>query len=382
MKKLYIDFKEGKSTKFIWIISILVALFLFFLPALLSQPIIWGMKFFDLSNSGNIGSAIGGITGPFIAFFASIITFYAFWVQFQSNKAQTLQFKKSDDLDKINRFETKFYELLRIHRENVNEISKSYNGKIIIQGRNAFSSFYNEYKFCYYKLDRLSSHHKNILNNDEILNISFLVFYYGVGENTRQLLYDVLPKEKSHIIDSLISSLLLYRNDWRRWIEEQLKIDAISNRGENPTILIPLNNRLNAIKVRIDNTDKYFEYSLKYKPFGGHLSRLGHYYRHLYQMIKLIDEFDNKSIENKDLQINKSDYSKLVRAQISSDEQLLLFYNSLSIIGEGWLRNNYIKKYNLLKNIPLPLANIGKSPIDVFGKIDEKGEKRFQWDSD
>lgn len=382
MKKLYIDFKEGKSTKFIWIISILVALFLFFLPALLSQPIIWGMKFFDLSNSGNIGSAIGGITGPFIAFFASIITFYAFWVQFQSNKAQTLQFKKSDDLDKINRFETKFYELLRIHRENVNEISKSYNGKIINQGRNAFSSFYNEYKFCYYKLDRLSSHNKNILNNDEILNISFLVFYYGVGENTRQLLYDVLPKEKSHIIDSLISSLLLYRNDWRRWIEEQLKIDAISNRGENPTILIPLNNRLNAIKVRIDNTDKYFEYSLKYKPFGGHLSRLGHYYRHLYQMIKLIDEFDNKSIENKDLQINKSDYSKLVRAQISSDEQLLLFYNSLSIIGEGWLRNNYIKKYNLLKNIPLPLANIGKSPIDVFGKIDEKGEKRFQWDSD
>lgn len=379
MKKLYNDFKEGKSAKFIWVLSVFVAIFLFFLPALLSQPVKWGINFFDLSDSGDIGSAIGGTTGPFIAFFASIITFYAFWVQFQSNKAQTLQFKKSDDLDKINRFETKFYELLRIHRENVGEISKSYNKRVVTQGRNTFSSFFNEYKFCYFALNRLNENHNKVLTEDEILNVSFLAFYYGVGKNTISLLNNILPKEKQSISDKLNRKLLYYRLNWQEWMDEIEKIEACISKGEDSEIKFPPQSRKNKIWVK-DSNDSKIEYESRYKPFGGHLSRLGHYYRHLYQMIKLIDDFDNESIENAELRINKKSFAKLIRAQLSNDEQLLLFYNSQSIIGKGWLRNNYIKNYNLIKNIPIPLANFGKSPIEVFGRFDEKGEKRFQWD--
>jgi len=82
MKKLYKEFKEGKNSKFIWIVSFFIGIFIFLLPALLSQPYILGFSFFDLSKSGEIGSAVGGILTPFIALFAAIITFYAFWVQF------------------------------------------------------------------------------------------------------------------------------------------------------------------------------------------------------------------------------------------------------------------------------------------------------------
>ena len=165
MKKLYQDFKKGKSAKFIWIVSFFIEIFIFLLPALLSQPYIWGLSFFDLSKSGEIGSAVGGIITPFIAIFAAIITFYAFWVQFQSNIAQTKQFRKSDDLARVNRFETKFYELLRIQRDNVSEISIIHEENEIVKGRNCFSSFFIEFKFCFLQLKKLNKNHDNILMN-------------------------------------------------------------------------------------------------------------------------------------------------------------------------------------------------------------------------
>lgn len=53
-------------------------------------------------------------------------------------------------------------------------------------------------------------------------------------------------------------------------------------------------------------------------------SDLGHYFRNLYHLIKFID----KSTSNE-----KNFYAHLVRAQLSSHELLLLFYNCLSPYG-------------------------------------------------
>src|ERR1043165_133506 len=78
---------------------------------------------FRFYNTGQIGDTIGGITGPVIALIVGLLTFLAFWVQFQSNKAQTYQFKKQDTDTKVDRFETRFYELLQLHRDNVSEMS-------------------------------------------------------------------------------------------------------------------------------------------------------------------------------------------------------------------------------------------------------------------
>ena len=67
-------------------------------------------SFFDInfSETGNIGDTIGGILGPFIAIAAAILTFFAFWVQYKANEQQKLDLK-------IERFENKFYELLKLH---------------------------------------------------------------------------------------------------------------------------------------------------------------------------------------------------------------------------------------------------------------------------
>jgi len=95
-----------------------------------------------------------------------------------------------------------------------------------------------------------------------------------------------------------------------------------------------------------------------YKFYGGHQFKLGHYYRHLFQTVKYINEqtiFDY---------CEKYEFAKTLRAQLSTPEQYLLFFNSLSITGREWeyskiqsspnenVNCHLITKYNLIKNIP------------------------------
>jgi len=77
-----------------------------------------------------------------------------------------------------------------------------------------------------------------------------------------------------------------------------------------------------------------------------HQTDIGHYFRNLYNIIKFIDRKGPAQFEEKYV------YTSLVRAQLSSHELLLLFYNSLSRFGRDKFKP-LIEKYHLLKNMPL-----------------------------
>jgi len=93
-----------------------------------------------------------------------------------------------------------------------------------------------------------------------------------------------------------------------------------------------------------------------YKPFDGHQSRLGHYFRHLFQAVNYINQQPPRLLNYSE----KYKYVKTLRAQFSTQEQALLFLNSLSDLGLAWERDpaiqdvnsKLITKYNLIKNIP------------------------------
>ncbi len=70
-------------------------------------------------------------------------------------------------------------------------------------------------------------------------------------------------------------------------------------------------------------------------------SDLGHYFRNLYHIIKFVD---NANINN------KKEYTNLVRAQLSTGELLILYFNCLSRYGHEKFKP-LIEKYSLLKNI-------------------------------
>jgi len=74
---------------------------------------------------------------------------------------------------------------------------------------------------------------------------------------------------------------------------------------------------------------------------------LGHYYRHFYQMVNYVDQ------QPDDLEINKYEYVKTMRAQLSTHEQAILLVNSRTPIGRNWWSNNLIVRYGLVKTFPL-----------------------------
>jgi len=78
------------------------------------------------------------------------------------------------------------------------------------------------------------------------------------------------------------------------------------------------------------------------KLFEQHQADLGHYFRNLYNIIKFVK---NSSVEDKRL------YTNLVRAQLSSVELALLFYNCLGDIGREKFKP-LVEEFALLKNMP------------------------------
>ena len=70
-------------------------------------------------------------------------------------------------------------------------------------------------------------------------------------------------------------------------------------------------------------------------------SELGHYFRHLYHILKFIDEHRD---------VDRLRYRAFLRAQLSADEFVLLFYNCLGHRGEKC--KPLVEKYGMLKPIP------------------------------
>lgn len=68
---------------------------------------------------------------------------------------------------------------------------------------------------------------------------------------------------------------------------------------------------------------------------------LGHYFRTLYHIFKMIDQSDCLS------EAEKLEFGKLVRAQMSHFEQKLLFLNCVTRVGTKFRR--YVSKYDLLE---------------------------------
>ncbi|MCR9062879.1 MAG: hypothetical protein NXI00_02875 [Cytophagales bacterium] len=71
------------------ILAFIMLIFSFFAPKYLVQSS--KSDALDFSGTGQIGDTIGGIMNPFVAIAGVILTFLAFWIQFQANKLQYKQ---------------------------------------------------------------------------------------------------------------------------------------------------------------------------------------------------------------------------------------------------------------------------------------------------
>jgi hypothetical protein len=294
--------------------------------------------------NGQQGDAFGGTVGPIVAMFAAILTFLAFWAQYEAN----LQQRKDIEIE---RFENRFYELVRIHRENVSDVVIADK----IRSKKAFIQMFYELKFIYHATQE--HHDKNYkaiyepLEPEVIYNISYLVFFFGIGPNSSQMVSDLLGDKYTGFFDTL----QLYLRDYQKKWEQKKK---------------------NRLPLEISTPNGIFPLSLSYKPADGHMSRLSHYVRNLFQLVKYIEDANSKVFDYE----AKYNYATTVRSQLSPHEQLLLFYNALSILGRPWLtKPQYMKNYCMVKSVPLSLADFYKSPLEELGERNEKGKPLFEW---
>lgn len=234
---------------------------------------------------------------------------------------------------RIEKFESKYFEMVRIHIDNAKEIKiKS------VKGRNIFVKMLREYRLCLKYIKKFLKN-KDELEHIDILSIAYLVFYNGVGPNSSRVLKELLIMYYPYLNECRINKI----------------IDFFSN------------NKDIADKKKLD---------LKYAPFEGHKLRLEHYYRHLYQTVKYVDEFAYISKEE------KYNYIKILRAQLSIYEQAIFVFNAISVLGKAWVSNvDFVTKYSLIKNIPKNFLdeekeiNLERSFKGILFDYQEKYEK-------
>lgn len=270
---------------------ILAAVLVFLIPEKrrkqYSEKIIWGLIMFsgfliiysfwavDIekdSIKGNIE-----IMNPIISIAGVIVTGLAFFMQYRANLQVQNQFR-------IQQFESQYYEMLKLHKENVIELEATIvrtNEKVL--GRAVFSVMRNEL----HTLLDIASQFNRTLSIEDYLEC-YNIYFWG---------YNGFGDFKSFNINDLTIA------DWKN----------------NSPVRVSL--------------------------YTGYSDKLGHYYRHLYQMVKFVAK--EKSIEEK----QKKKYLKMLRAQLSNNEQMMLFYNWLAKgYGDAWEENVETLKVEEKKN--------------------------------
>lgn len=329
----------SKITRLDWKVKVLLGLaFLLILisfisPFLFTRTAVNGN--FDYTLTGQIGDTISGLMNPFIALAGVIVTGLAFYIQYKANLQQRELFLLEQSENKnqlqeqinsqnrqiqIQQFESQFYEMLKLHRENISEMK--INGydfeetkaqlkrfEKTTDGRKIFVVMQTEFE-CILSL---------YAKNNKLDNVGFQKCY--------QLFFSGLDRyEKAYPTETIFVDMLKKA----RQSHENPSKDSITKNQDRKEFL------------------PYVKLYFNYKPFSGHAQRLGHYFRHLYLTVKSVA--NNSIVTDYD---EKMRYLRILRAQLSNHEQILLFYNWLSGYGNDWENDthSFFTEYCMIHNL-------------------------------
>jgi hypothetical protein len=380
---------EKTSTVVIAISVIILVIFLAKLFGIGINP----MDSMDPDTTAKVGDFVGGVIGTIFtggAFYFLLLTFNE---QKKELEEQRKEFKKD-------RFENNFFEMIKLHRENVSELKyeKYINEKEIdtCENRKVFKEIFYEFIECQREVEKFLKLYKdeNILNEnykrklkvvvdkhkanidlDEMakIDMAYSIVYFGVGEEGAAILRKRFLKRYNNVFVCRLIDFIRLKprkscsNEFKRWgelFDKEKEIlfetfNEIYTDGENGQVRDYVGRNVSLIVSILKNYE-----CIKY--YGGHQHRLGHYFRHLFQSYTYLESADLPPEEQKF-------YGKTLRGQLSTYEQALLFLNSVSTLGLKWEigaeKNPLITKYQLIKNLTNGrLYNI--SYYDYYPKVE------------
>jgi hypothetical protein len=239
----------------------------------------------DATTAGLLGDFVGGYIGTFFALISVVFLLATL-------RSQRIAVERQN-------FENKYFELIKMHRENVAELEVQGT-----TGRKLFVVLIREFRSLLEIVTRMAVNHNQKLTQKQAFQVAYYCLFFGTGPNSSRMLKLSLAAFDKSFVDDL---------------EHELDKPETKEKAK-------------------------LERKLGFVPFEGHQSRLGHYYRHLYQAVKYVDQ--------QILDIDKYEYVKTIRAQLTTHEQALLLINSLTPIGGEWWIKGFILNYRMAQNLP------------------------------
>ncbi len=214
----------------------------------------------------------------YLSFFATLFSIYLLYRTLNSQN-------KSNN---YTAFENRFFKFMDYHRENVNSLKyrdPKKKGNIYREGNEVFTIIYYEIKDLLNELKTSPDFFNNTKAKINATNFVFQCVFYGAGDDGIRILKKRFP-------DSIYWNVVNFEN-------------------------------------------RKAKYSKKKVFYSGHVRRLGHYFRNIYQMVKYVE--GQEFLTEKE----KYEYVTHFRAQMSVYEQSVFFFNSLSLLGDVWELENY-----------------------------------------
>ena len=245
-------------------------------------------KIIDPELASKFGDFFGGFVGTIFSILSVFLLIYTILHQNRDTQKSAL--------------EANFFRMIDYHNQNVNQLKIPHldvtRKAETSDGRRAFVQFKIQINRLFDIVREINEEKKYELTEQQIADIVYVVFYYGID------------------------------GSWISFIEDKLLVYSPIHRELAKEIQDKINLNPNLRYGRPNQTN------------------LSTYFRNMYNAIKLVDS--SKFLN----EIEKKDLMKIYRAQLSNPELYVLFFNVLSRFGRKWKENDYITKYKFLKNIP------------------------------
>jgi hypothetical protein len=333
----------------ILIITILGIIFTIIAPLLFIQE--WtNISFRD---TGQIGDTIGGTTAPIIGILSIILLIYTLLEQIKFNQ-------KQKEISTDEQFKSTFFNLLQVQRDILEKIS----GKFTYLDFMTYKE--NSWKKGKIEITKKGKEFLTINNGDE--EVKGLDFFKAARFQLA-LIFQALDNEKyfnnyngeeAFDKEMELQSTIISSSNMPPEIEKE-QDERIQN-TKIPFKLAYINDKYEISKFAFDEYKKISagkKIGLAYAFFFNKYEGVGYYFRHIYHILKFIKQNEDEKIESlgkkiTDIEKNKihsqfRQYAQFIQAQMSTDELLLLFYDSFTFEKAQKL----IIHYDLLENLTI-----------------------------
>lgn len=271
---------------------------------------------------GQFGDYFGGIVNPILTFISMILVVFTLRTSEKQLKQADITSKEQSDSIKLQNFENSFFKLISLHNDIVENMADAPTHPTKFK-RESFISF----------VAKLKENYKNILIaygldfTDEEINDAILKNNL-VKEISKEI-------EKKHLIMTNEEKPILKSEEIKQAEKDRIRAEMFKS---GLTKLETYGSKQKAIMTN-------FFYQDFLMPNG---ILVNHYFRNIYQILKFVhcQKFDENEEKNHGI---KKQYTNILRAQLSSFEATLLFYNCLSEQGDKL--TPLVKKYDLLKHL-------------------------------